>query len=97
LRVMFASQTARAVGHIERQSGAAMDWVVHYFDRRLGRVSVSRQHSSKQSALRQACDLLIRQCEIYYIQGPQMQRLQAPVVYAWCKANRTAERPSDPD
>jgi hypothetical protein len=74
-----------------------MDWVVHYFDRKLNRESISREHPSRDRALRNACDLLRQQCEVRYIEGPQQARVDAPTIYAWCKANRTAERPKDPD
>jgi hypothetical protein len=37
-----------------------MDWVVHYFDRKLNRESISREHPSRDRALRNACDLLRR-------------------------------------
>ena len=74
-----------------------MDWVVHYFDRKLNRESISREHPSRDRALRNACDLLPQQCEVRYIEGPQQERVDAPTIYAWCKANRTAERPKDPD
>jgi hypothetical protein len=73
----------------------AMDWVVHYFDRKLNRETVSREHSSKHGALRNACDLMRRQCDVRYIEGPERERVDAPEIYAWCKANRTAERPKD--
>jgi len=73
----------------------AMDWVVHYFDRKLNRETVSREYSSKEGALRNACDLMRRQCEVRYIEGPERERVEAPVIYAWCKTHRTAERPKD--
>ncbi|TMJ32824.1 MAG: hypothetical protein E6G88_02300 [Alphaproteobacteria bacterium] len=72
-----------------------MDWVVHYFDRKLNRETVSRQYSAKEGALRSACDLMRRQCDVRYIEGPERERVNAPEIYAWCKANRTAERPKD--
>jgi len=73
-----------------------MDWVVHYFDHKLHREAVSREHSSKHRALRNACDLLRRQCEVRYIEGPEHQRVEAPAIYAWCKSNRTGDRPKNP-
>jgi hypothetical protein len=73
----------------------AMDWVVHYFDRKLNRETVSREYSAKEGALRSACDLMRRQCDVRYIEGPERERVQAPEIYAWCKAHRTAERPKD--
>ena len=53
-----------------------MDWVVHYFDRKLNRESVSRKHSSKDGALRHACDLLRQQCDVRYVEGPERQRVR---------------------
>ncbi len=67
----------------------------HYFDRKLNRETVSREYSSKEGALRNACDLMRRQCEVRYIEGPERERVEAPVIYAWCKTHRTAERPKD--
>ena len=46
-----------------------MDWVVHYFDRKLNRETVSREHSSKQGALRNACDLMRRHADTYCSSG----------------------------
>jgi|GEM_PF-1483761 len=74
-----------------------MDWVVHYFDRKLNRETVSREYSAKDGALRSACDLMRRQCDVRYIEGPERERVNAPEIYAWCKAHRTAERPKDKD
>ena len=34
-----------------------MNWIAHYFDRRLNRDSISRAFASKEDALREACDL----------------------------------------
>jgi hypothetical protein len=73
-----------------------MDWAVHYFDHKLHREAVSREHSSKHGALRNACDLLRRRCEVRYIEGPEHQRVEAPAIYAWCKSNRTGDRPKNP-
>jgi hypothetical protein len=47
--------------------------------------------------LRNACDLMRRQCDVRYIEGPERERVNAPEIYAWCKAHRTAERPKDKD
>jgi hypothetical protein len=38
-------------------SGIHMEWTVHYFDKRMGRETVSRVFSSEHDALRHACDL----------------------------------------
>ena len=73
-----------------------MDWVVHYFDHKLHREAVSREHSSKHGALRNACDLLRRRCKVRYIEGPEHQRVEAPAIYAWCISNRTGDRPKNP-
>src|SRR5260370_4372244 len=72
-----------------------MDWVVHYFDRKLNRETVSREYGAKEGALRNACDLMRRQCDVRYIEGPERERVNAPEIYAWCKTHRTAERPKD--
>jgi len=75
---------------------ASIDWQAHYFDPRLNRESVSRPFTSKEGALRHACDLIHRKCAVRFIEGPDRQRIQPPAIAAWCKANRTAERPKDP-
>ena len=72
-----------------------MDWVVHYFDRRLNRECVSRSYATREDALRNACDLKRQNCEVSYIQGPNDERIAAPAIYAWCKGHRSTEHPRD--
>lgn len=72
-----------------------MDWVVHYFDRRLNRETISRSYTTKEGALRNACDLKRQNCEVRYIQGPEDERISPPTIYAWCKSHRSIDRPTD--
>jgi len=76
--------------------GHNMSWTAHYYDRRLNRVAVSRVFASKEDALRQACDLMIRKCVVRFVAGPNDERLDAVAITKWCKGHRTALKPPLP-
>ena len=46
-----------------------MSWTAHYFDRRLNADSLTRPCTTKEDALRLACDLMRRDCQVQFIQG----------------------------
>jgi hypothetical protein len=73
-----------------------MSWIAHYYDPRLNRAAVSRVFASKEDALRQACDLMLRKCVIRFIAGPNDQKLDAVAIMKWCKGHRTALKPPVP-
>jgi hypothetical protein len=59
-----------------------MSWTSHYFDPRLNRETVTRACTSQEEALRLACDLIRRNCRVYFIQGrtaKKYMRLQWPI------------------
>src|SRR3979411_1166058 len=60
--------------------GHSMSWTAHYYDRRLNRVAVSRVFASKEDALRQACDLMMRKCVVRFVAGPNDERLDAVAI-----------------
>ena len=70
-----------------------MSWTAHYFDPRLNRVAVSRVFASKEDALRQACDLMLRKCVVRFVTGPNEERFDAVAITKWCKGHRTALKP----
>ena len=74
-------------------SVAAMEWKVHYFDRRAGQDRVSRSHSTSEGALRNACDLMRQNCRVDYITGPSNERIDAPAIESWCKAHPNRRQP----
>ena len=51
-----------------------MSWTAHYFDPKLNRDSVTRGCTSREGALRLACDLMRQRCRVYFIQGPGDER-----------------------
>jgi hypothetical protein len=54
-----------------------MSWTPHYFDPTLNRDEVTRPCTTKEDALRLACDLMRRQCRVEFIQGPGSERVHA--------------------
>jgi hypothetical protein len=76
-----------------------MSWTAHYFDPRLNRNSVTRACPSREGALRLACDLMRQRCRVYFIEGPENERVDAVAVVDWCKAHPTSDRrpPLDKD
>ena len=86
-RIMYSPVDARSTG---------MSWTAHYFDPRLNRVAVSRVFASKEDALRQACDLMLRKCVVRFVTGPNEERLDAVAITKWCKGHRTALKPQLP-
>jgi hypothetical protein len=73
-----------------------MTWTTHYFDRRLNADIISRAHTTKEGALRNACDLTLQKCIVKYVQGPDHHRIGAVEIQAWCKAHKTPDRPINP-
>jgi hypothetical protein len=63
-----------------------MSWAAHYFDPRLNRDTITRTCASAEDALRLACDLIRRNCRVYFIQGPENERIHAVAIADWCKA-----------
>jgi hypothetical protein len=76
-----------------------MSWTAHYFDPKLNRDSVTRGCTSREGALRLACDLMRQRCRVYFIQGPGDEKVDAVAVVDWCKAHPTSDRrpPLDQD
>src|SRR2546426_4924099 len=77
-------------------SEQGMNWIVHYFDRRLNSDSVSRAFASKEDALRQACDLTRQNCGARFIEGPNDEKIDAVAITAWCKRRPTRKDPPPP-
>jgi hypothetical protein len=73
-----------------------MNWTAHYFDRRLNSDSVSRAFASKEDALRQACDLMRRNCVVHFVKGPNDEKIDAVAITAWCKRRPTRKQPPPP-
>jgi hypothetical protein len=69
-----------------------MSWTSHYFDPRLNRETVTRACTSQEEALRLACDLIRRNCRVYFIQGPAGEKIHAVAVVDWCKAHPSTDR-----
>jgi hypothetical protein len=80
---------------VER-GGTGMSWRAHYYDRRLKRAAVSRVFASKEDALRQACDLMLLNCVVRFVTGPNEETLDAIAITKWCKGHRTALKPHFP-
>ena len=74
--------------------GAGMNWIAHYFDRRLNRDS--RAFASKEDALREACDLTRRSCVVHFVQGPNDEKIDAVAIAAWCKHHPWRRDPPKP-
>ena len=68
-----------------------MSWTAHYFDRRLNADSLTRPCTTKEDALRLACDLMRRDCQVQFIQGPGNVKVH-PEIARWCKAHPTSDR-----
>ncbi len=77
-------------------SEQGMNWIVHYFDRRLNSDSVSRAFASKEDALRQARDLTRQNCVVRFIKGPNDEKIDAVAITAWCKGRPTRKDPPPP-
>jgi hypothetical protein len=45
--------------------------------------------SSKEDALRQACDLMQRKCVMRFVEGPNDEKIDAIAIVKWCKRHRT--------
>src|SRR4029450_3658887 len=77
-------------------SEQGMNWIVHYFDRRLNSDSVSRAFAWKEEALRQARDLTRQNCGGRLIKGPNDEKIEAVAITAWCKGRPTRKDPPPP-
>jgi hypothetical protein len=73
-----------------------MSWTARYFDRRLNLDAVTRRCTTKEDALRLACDLMRRECQVQYIQGPEGAKIFAVEIAKWCKAHPTSHRRPPP-
>jgi hypothetical protein len=73
-----------------------MNWTAHYFDRRLNSDTVSRAFASKEEALRQACDLMQRNCVVRFVKGPNDEKIDAVEITPWCKRRPTRKQPPPP-
>lgn len=69
-----------------------MSWIAHYFDPRLNRDAITRTCASREDALRLACDLIRRNCRVYFIQGPENEKIHAVAIAVWCKAHPSKDR-----
>ena len=69
-----------------------MSWTAHYFDRRLNRNAITRSCATKEDAIRLACDLMLRQCRVDFVMGPEHERVQAAEITKWCKAHPSSDR-----
>jgi hypothetical protein len=74
-----------------------MTWTAHYFDRRLNRDGVSRAFAFKEGALRQARDLMRRDCGVRFVQGPNGEKIDAVTIAAWCKKSPNTQGSSTSD
>jgi hypothetical protein len=72
-----------------------MIWTVHYLERRSNSNATSRAFASKEEALRHACDLSHQKCVVYYVKGPNEERIDAVAITAWCKRHTTLTKPPD--
>jgi hypothetical protein len=72
-----------------------MIWTVHYLERRSNSNATSRAFASKEEALRHACDLSYQKCVVYYVKGPNEERIDAVAITAWCKRHTTPTKPPD--
>src|SRR5262249_25877207 len=91
----FARAGARFSAHSPRPDQlwalleSGMNWTTHYFEPRLNRDCLSRAFSSKEDALRQACDLMQRKCRMRFVKGPSDEKIDAIAIVKWCKRHRT--------
>ena len=69
-----------------------MSWIAHYFDPKLNANATTRPCSTKEDALRLACDLMRRRCRVEFIQGPEDVKINAVEIANWCKVNPTNDR-----
>jgi uncharacterized protein YjiS (DUF1127 family) len=58
--------------------------------------TTSRAFASKEGALRHACDLSHQKCVVYYVKGPNEERIDAVAITAWCKHHTTPTKPPSP-
>lgn len=70
-------------------------WTVHYFDNRLNRNETSREFTSEVGAMHQACDLIKQGMRVDGVRGREGRRIGEAELVAWCKSNRTPEKPKD--
>ena len=76
--------------HLEAIAGI---WTVHYFDNRLNRVQISREFTSEEGAMHQACDLMREGMRVDGVRGPEDRRIGEAELVAWCKRHRSPQTP----
>jgi hypothetical protein len=74
-----------------------MSWIAHYFDPKLNASALTRPCTTKEDALRLACDLMYRQCRVECIQGPDDVKVRAVEIADWCKARARCLREDGSD
>jgi hypothetical protein len=68
-----------------------MSWTSHYFDPKLNANVVTRPCTTKEDAVRLACDLLRQQCRVDFIKGTDVMMIHAVEIAKWCKAHPTSD------
>jgi hypothetical protein len=63
----------------------------HYFDPRLNRNEVTRSCTIKVDALRLACDLMRRGCQVQFIEGPGNEKVHAVEITRWCRSHPSSD------
>jgi hypothetical protein len=84
--------TAAEEGKTARGRFHAMTWIAHYFDPHLNRESVTRSCSSREGALRLACDLIRQKCLVHFVQGPEAEKISPVAIADWCRIHPTTDR-----
>jgi hypothetical protein len=69
-----------------------MSWIAHYYDPKLNANALTRPCTTKEDALRLACDLMRRQCRVEFIQGPEDVKIHAVEIARWCRAHPSNDR-----
>jgi hypothetical protein len=69
-----------------------MSWTAHYFDPKLNANCTTRPCTTKEDALRLACDLMRRQCRVEFIQGDEGVTIHAAEIAKWCKTHPVHDR-----
>jgi hypothetical protein len=69
-----------------------MSWTAHYFDPKLNANVTTRPCTTKEDALRLACDLMRRQCRVEFIQGDEGVTIHALEIAKWCRAHPVHDR-----
>lgn len=86
------SRMSRGLSAFRLRANCSMGWTTHYFDPRLNRNAVTRSCTTKEDALRSACDLMRRECRVHLIDGPEDEKVHAVEIARWCKAHPSSDR-----